>query len=116
MTAQHLDSVNQLANLSDAELIATSPSLQNVTHQMEMDRRLTVAIVELTDETIADRNSADRTARRIVWLTIVLVVLIVALVGPDGGPCPQELSTEPGGCGPRSASETNPGPISTQNR
>ena len=53
VAAQHLHSVNQLANLGDAELIASSPSIQNVTHQMEMDRRLKVAIVDLTTETIA---------------------------------------------------------------
>jgi len=81
VAAQHLDSVNQLANLSDAELIATSPSIQNVTHQMEMDRRLKVAIVDLTTETIAARQSSDKAARRLAWLTIVLVVLTAALVG-----------------------------------
>jgi hypothetical protein len=63
VAAQHLDSVNQLANLSDAELIATSPTIQNLTHQMEMDRRLKVAIVELTSETIAARKSSDRPPR-----------------------------------------------------
>jgi hypothetical protein len=78
--AQHLDSVNQLANVSDAELIATSPSIQNVTHQMEMDRRLKVAIVDLTTETIAARKSSDRAAARLLWLTVILVVLTTALV------------------------------------
>jgi hypothetical protein len=70
----------RLASLSDAELIATSPSIQNVTHQMEMDRRLKVAIVDLTTETIAARKSSDKTAARLVWLTVVLVVLTAALV------------------------------------
>lgn len=80
MNAQHLDSVNQLANLSDAELIATAPGIPNVSHQMEMDRRLKVAIVALTTGTIAARKSSDRTSGRLVWLTVVLVVLTAALV------------------------------------
>jgi hypothetical protein len=78
--AQHLDSVNQLANLGDAELIASAPGIPNVSHQMEMDRRLKVAIADLTTETIAARKSSDRTAGRLVWLTVVLVVLTAALV------------------------------------
>ncbi len=47
---------------------------------MEMNRRLKVAIVDLTTETIAARKSSDRTAGRLVWLTVVLVVLTAALV------------------------------------
>lgn len=78
--AQHVDSVNQLAKLGDAELIATAPGLANETHQMEMSRRLKVAIGELTSETVAARRSSDRASARIVWLTVVLVLLTAALV------------------------------------
>jgi hypothetical protein len=78
--AQRLDSVNQLGNLSDAELIANAPGIPNVSHQMEMDRRLKVAIMDLTTETIAARKASDRTAGRLVWLTVVLVILTAALV------------------------------------
>jgi hypothetical protein len=78
--AQHVESINQLARLSDAELIATAPSLANETHQMEMSRRLKSAIQELASETIAARKSSDRTAARLVLLSIVGVVLTAALV------------------------------------
>lgn len=77
--AQHLDSVNRLANISDAELIATAPGIPNVSHQMEMDRRLKVATAELTAETIAARESSERVGRRVILLTAVLVVLTIVL-------------------------------------
>jgi hypothetical protein len=78
--AQHLDSVNQLASLSDAELIATDHSIPSVTHQMEMSRRLKVAITELTKETVTARKSSERVGRLLILLTAVLVALTVALV------------------------------------
>ena len=78
--AQHIESINQLAELSDAELIATAPSLANETHQMEMSRRLKSAIQDLTYETIAARKSSDRTAARLILLSIVGVILTAALV------------------------------------
>jgi hypothetical protein len=77
--AQHLDSVNQLASLSDAELIATDPSIPSVTHQMEMSRRLKVAITELTRETVAARKSSERVGRLVILLTAVLVALTIVL-------------------------------------
>jgi hypothetical protein len=78
--ARNVDSVNQLAQLGDAELIATAPGLANETHQMEMSRRLKVAIQELTGETVAARESSDRASARIAWLNVFLVVLTAALV------------------------------------
>ncbi len=77
---RNVESVNQLARVSDAELIATAPGLTNETHQMEMSRRLKVAIQELTGETVAARESSDRASARIAWLNIMLVVLTAALV------------------------------------
>jgi hypothetical protein len=77
---QHVDGVNRLAQLRDAELIAQAPGFPSPGHQMEMDRRLKVAITDLTTETIASRTSSDRTARRLVWLTSVVVVLTAVLV------------------------------------
>jgi hypothetical protein len=47
---------------------------------MELDRRLKVAITDLTTETIDARKASDRTARRLMWLTIVLVILTAVLV------------------------------------
>jgi len=78
--ARRHDSVNQLGKLSDAELIAKDPGIPNVSHQMELDRRLKVAITDLTTETIDARKASDRTARRLMWLTIVLVILTAVLV------------------------------------
>jgi hypothetical protein len=77
--AQHLDSVNQLASPSDAELIATDRSIPSVTHQMEMSRRLKVAITELTKETVAARKSSELVGRLLILLTAVLVALTVVL-------------------------------------
>lgn len=76
----NVDNVNRLAHLSDAELIATAPGIPNESHQMEMNRRLKAAITDLTAETIASRKSSERAARRIVWLTVVVVLLTAALV------------------------------------
>jgi hypothetical protein len=53
--AQNLNDVNELAGLSDAELIATTHAIPSQNHQMELMRRLKVAITELTRETIAAR-------------------------------------------------------------
>jgi hypothetical protein len=67
-------------DVPDAELIATAPGVPNVTHQMEMDRRLKAAIEDLTGEVVTSRKSADRLARRVVWASWVLVALTVVLV------------------------------------
>jgi hypothetical protein len=77
--AQNLDSVTQLASLSDAELISTDPSIPGATHQMELSRRLKVAIRELTGETVAARKSSERVGRLLILLTAVLVALTVVL-------------------------------------
>lgn len=78
--AQHLDGARQRGHLSDEELIARAPGFPGPGYQMEMERRLKDAITDLTRETVAARKSSDRTARRLVWLTVVLVVLTAALV------------------------------------
>lgn len=78
--AQHLDGVRQRGQLSDEELIARAPGFPGPGYQMEMERRLKDAIKDLTIQTVAARRSADRAASRLVWLTVVLVVLTGALV------------------------------------
>jgi hypothetical protein len=60
-----VDTVNGLAHLSDAELITTKPGFGNVTHEMEMIRRLKAAIETLTGETIAARQSSERVSARL---------------------------------------------------
>jgi hypothetical protein len=78
--AQRLDGINQLAQLSDAELIATTPAIPSENHQMELTRRLKVAIEKLTDVTVTAGKSADRASSRILWLNVFLVLLTAALV------------------------------------
>ena len=77
--ARDVDGVRQMADLSDAELIATDYSIPSVRNQMEMQRRLKVAIEALTVETVLGRKAANRAAVMIVGLTAVLVALTVVL-------------------------------------
>ena len=72
--------VREIEQVSDAELIATTPGLTDESHSMEMSRRLKVAVENLTGEVITSRESADRLARRVVWLTAIIVVLTATLV------------------------------------
>ena len=78
--AMNVDNVNRLASVSDAELIAAAPGIPSQTHQMEMSRRLKAAIMDLTVETIASRKSSERAARRLVWLTVFVMLLTAVLV------------------------------------
>jgi hypothetical protein len=48
---------------------------------MEMNRRLKVAIIELTGELVTFRKSSDMASRRIFWLTVVVAFMTAALVG-----------------------------------
>jgi hypothetical protein len=75
--AMNIDGVRGLSELSDVELIATDPSIPEAKHQMEMQRRLKVAIEALTAETIRGRKVATWLAVIGVALTAVLVVLAV---------------------------------------
>jgi hypothetical protein len=77
--AMHLDGVRRLSDLSDEELIAADPTIPGTRHQMEMQRRLKVAIQALTAETVTARKSANRGALIIVALTAALVALTVVL-------------------------------------
>jgi hypothetical protein len=77
--AMHINGVRQLADLSDAELIANDPNIPGARHQMEMERRLKVAIEDLTAETILGRKVATWVAAIIAALTAVLVALTVVL-------------------------------------
>jgi hypothetical protein len=78
--AQNVVRAREREHVSDTDLIATAPGIPNVTHQMELDRRLKVAIEDLTAEVVTSRKSADRLARRVVWASWILVALTVALV------------------------------------
>ncbi len=75
--ARDVDGVRQMANISDAELIATDVSIPSARNQMEMQRRLKVAIEALTVETIRGRKVATWLAVIGVALTAVLVVVAV---------------------------------------
>ena len=77
---RQLERTRQLAQMSDEVLIATAPGPADMRSPMEMDRRLKVAIMDLTTETIAARRSSDRAARRLVWLNFAVAVLTAALV------------------------------------
>ena len=77
--AMDVNGVRQMANLSDAELIATDLSIPSARNQMEMQRRLKVAIEALTAETVLARKVATWIAAIIAALTAVLVALTVVL-------------------------------------
>jgi hypothetical protein len=77
--AMNVAGVRQLANISDAELIATDPSIPSARNQMEIQRRLKVAIEALTAETILGRKVATWVAAIIAALTAVLVALTIVL-------------------------------------
>jgi hypothetical protein len=71
--AMRLGNVQGLAGLSDEELIAKDPSIPSRSHQMEMQRRLKVAMTDLTAEAKKARIQA-------AWGTWVLIALTLALV------------------------------------
>jgi hypothetical protein len=74
--------IHGLAELSDEDLIAKTPARTPVTfpfHEMEMQRRLKVAIQEQTAESVRARRAANRIGIALVALTIVLVALTVVL-------------------------------------
>lgn len=73
----NVDGIRKLSDLSDVELIATDSSIPSARHQMEMQRRLKVAIEALTVETVRGRKAATWLAVIGVALTAVLVVLAV---------------------------------------
>jgi hypothetical protein len=77
--ALNLDGVRKLSDLSDAELIATDPSIPSARNQMEMQHRLKVAIEALTAETVLGRKVATWVAAIIAALTAVLVALTKVL-------------------------------------
>ena len=77
--AMNVDGVHGLSSLSDVELIATDPSIPGAKHQMEMQRRLKVAIEALTAETVVGRKVATWVAVIIAALTAVLVALTIVL-------------------------------------
>ena len=77
--AANVDGVRGLSELSDVELIVRDPTIPGARHQMEMQRRLKVAIEALTAETVLGRKAANRAAVMIIILTAVLVALTVVL-------------------------------------
>jgi hypothetical protein len=63
---QSVEHMRQLGQLSDAELMAAAPGFTAApNHQMEMQRRLRVAVEALTAETIKSRESSERLGRQL---------------------------------------------------
>jgi hypothetical protein len=82
LAAQRRTVAQELAALSDEELITTAEartSLSHPYHEMEMQRRLKVAIQEQTAESVRARRAANRIGVALVVLTVVLVVLTIVL-------------------------------------
>ncbi len=77
--ARNVDSIRGLSDLSDVELIATDPSIPGAKHQMEMQRRLKVAMEALTAETVRGRKVSTWLATIIAALTAVGVALTIVL-------------------------------------
>jgi hypothetical protein len=73
--------VRDLSQLSDDEVMGRAASYgQAPLYAVVMQRRLKDATACLAAETIKARESSDRAARRLAWLTFVLVLLTAALV------------------------------------
>src|SRR5258708_13455273 len=70
---QHLPSIYQRLQLSDAELVAKAPGFPEPGYQMEMERRLRDAITGLTTETAGAPQVFGTDRRLLLWITIVLV-------------------------------------------
>jgi hypothetical protein len=84
---QQISTVRERQQTPDADLIARAPGFPGPAYEMEMQRRLKVAIIELTSELVSFRTSSDAAASRLErltrWLvrfTIALTVLTVAVV------------------------------------
>jgi hypothetical protein len=77
---QNIETARQRQQVEDAELIASAPGFPGPAYEMEMQRRLKVAITDLTGEIVTFRESSDRTGNRVMWLTAGVVVLTVVLV------------------------------------
>ena len=74
--------ITGLQALSDEDLIAAAEARTSLSHpdaEMEMQRRLKVAIQELTREAGRARRSANWIGVFLIMLTVVLVVLTVVL-------------------------------------
>lgn len=80
--AQRRTVAQKLAALSDEELITTAEartSLSQPLHEMEMQRRLKVAMQEQTAESARARRAANRIGAALILLTVALVALTVVL-------------------------------------
>jgi len=75
-----IERARQLQELADHELIATAPGPKDDRYPMEMTRRLKASIGELTTELKAFKASSDMLARRVVYLTAVLVALTAIIL------------------------------------
>jgi hypothetical protein len=79
---QRRTTAQELAALSDEDLITTAPAQSSLSHpynQMEMQRRLKVAIQEQTAESVRGRKAANRVGAALILLTFALVALTVVL-------------------------------------
>jgi hypothetical protein len=77
---EQIERARQLQKLADHELIATAPGPKDDRYPMEMTRRLKDSVGELTAELKAFKASSDMLARKIVYLTTVLVVLTAIIL------------------------------------
>ncbi len=69
-----------LEGKTDHELIGMTPEGAQNRAPVEMNRRLKAAIEKLTTELVTFRVSSDNAARKLWWLTIVLICFTAALV------------------------------------
>jgi len=80
LTDEHLISEAITAHTPPILNLAELGRLSNPAYSIEMDRRLKVAIVNLTREMVKFHESSDRLARLLVWLTIILVIMTAVLI------------------------------------
>lgn len=66
--------------LKDAVENLTAEEIRSRESSERLSGQLDASIVGLTAATIRAARSSDRAARRLVWLTVVLVLLTAALV------------------------------------
>lgn len=83
----HRGVVQDRQQVPDADLISSAPGFPGPQHEMEMQRRLKAAVVELTGELVKFREASDDAASRmerltrwLVGFTIVLIILTIVVV------------------------------------
>jgi hypothetical protein len=75
----HKAVVQDRQQVPDADLIANAPGIPGPQYEMEMQRRLKAAVVELTGELVKFRRASDEAASRMERLTRWLIGFTIAL-------------------------------------